>query len=156
MANAPKRLSAEYANMKKTPNPHFSAQPSDSNIQHWTFEITGPEGTYYEKKTYQGTLDFPNDYPFSPPKMVFTKIPFHPNVYIDGKVCISILHAGTDETGYESQSLRWSPVQNITSILMSVLSLLSDPNPDSAANLEASQLYRKDKDAFKAKVQSMA
>jgi ubiquitin-protein ligase len=88
--------------------------------------------------------------------MVFTKIPYHPNVYIDGKVCISILHAGTDETGYESQSLRWSPVQNITSILMSVLSLLSDPNPDSAANLEASQLYRKDKGAFKAKVQGMA
>lgn len=156
MANSSKRLAVEYANMKKTPNAHFQAQPSEMNIQNWTFSITGPEGTYYHNKTYEGILNFPNDYPFSPPTMAFTTIPYHPNVYVDGKVCISILHGGTDETGYELQSMRWSPVQNIQSILMSVLSLLSDPNPDSAANMEASQMYRNDKEAFKAKIQSMS
>lgn len=155
MASPSKRLAAEYANMKKTPNPHYEAHPEEANIQHWTFTIKGPEGTYYENKTYTGTLHFPDNYPFEPPTMKFTKIPFHPNVYADGKVCISILHRGNDETGYESQSIRWSPVQNIGSILMSVLSLLSDPNPDSAANLDASNLYRKSKEEYKEKIQNM-
>ena len=47
-------------------------------------------------------------------------------VYPDGKVCISILHTpGDDPTGYESSSERWSPVQSVEKILLSVLSMLA-------------------------------
>ena len=51
------------------------------------------------------------------------------SVYKDGKVCISILHApGEDPNQYESSSERWSPVQSIEKILLSVISMLAEPN----------------------------
>jgi ubiquitin-conjugating enzyme E2 G1 len=52
-----------------------------------------------------------------------TPVPFHPNVYPDGKVCISILHPPEeDKYGYESAAERWSPVQTPETILISVVS----------------------------------
>jgi len=53
-------------------------------------------------------------------------------------VCISILHApGDDPNMYESSSERWSPVQSVEKILLSVLSMLAEPNDESGANIEA-------------------
>lgn len=58
--------------------------------------------------------------------MRFTSDIFHPNVYADGRVCISILHPpGDDPFNYESSDERWSPVQSVEKILVSVLSILS-------------------------------
>lgn len=48
------------------------------------------------------------------------------SVYPDGRVCISILHApGDDPMGYESSAERWSPVQSVEKILLSVVSMLA-------------------------------
>lgn len=48
------------------------------------------------------------------------------SVYSDGRVCISILHApGDDPMGYESSAERWSPVQSVEKILLSVVSMLA-------------------------------
>lgn len=59
-------------------------------------------------------------------------------VYVDGNVCISILHSpGDDPNQYETSSERWSPVQNVNSILLSVLSMLAEPNIESGANIDA-------------------
>ena len=55
-------------------------------------------------------LNFPRDYPLSPPSMRFLSSMYHPNIYPDGRVCISILHPpGDDPNMYESSSERWSP-----------------------------------------------
>lgn len=63
---------------------------------------------------------------------------YHPNVYDDGTVCISILHApGEDKWGYEKASERWLPVHTVESILVSVISMLSSPNDESPANIDA-------------------
>lgn len=71
--------------------------------------------------------------------MRFTSRIFHPNVYADGRVCISILHApGEDPHMYESSSERWSPVQSVEKILLSVVSMLAEPNAESGANIDAS------------------
>ncbi len=62
--------------------------------------------------------------------MQFTCDIFHPNIYPDGRVCISILHSpGDDPTGYESSAERWSPVQSIEKILLSVVSMLAGEYP---------------------------
>lgn len=64
---------------------------------------------------------------------------FHPNIYPDGRVCISILHPpGEDPNMYESSSERWSPVQSVEKILLSVVSMLAEPNDESGANIDAS------------------
>ncbi len=94
-------------------------------------------------------MTFPSDYPLSPPKMQFICEMFHPNVYPDGRVCISILHApGEDPLGYESISERWSPVQSIEKVLLSVVSMLAEPNDESGANVDAAKMWREDRKRF--------
>jgi ubiquitin-conjugating enzyme E2 G1 len=74
-------------------------------------------------------------------------------VFSNGSVCISILHPPEeDSTGYESASERWSPVQTAATILLSVISMLSSPNDESAANVEAARQWRDDPAGFKKKV----
>lgn len=70
-------------------------------------------------------------------------------VYQDGRVCISILHApGDDPMGYESSAERWSPVQSVEKILLSVVSMLAEPNDESGANVDAAKMWREDRDEF--------
>ena len=58
------------------------------------------------------------------------------------------IRAGEDPTGYEKSSERWSAVQGVEKILLSVMSMLAEPNDESGANVDASKLYREDRDAF--------
>lgn len=81
--------------------------------------------------------------------MKFTSKMFHPNVYQDGLVCISILHApGDDPNGYETPAERWSPVQSVEKVLLSVLSLFAEPNVESAANVDAAKMLRENRSEF--------
>lgn len=109
----------------------------------------GPDSTCYEDGVFSARITFPTDYPLSPPKMQFTCEMFHPNVYPDGRVCISILHApGEDPLGYESISERWSPVQSVEKVLLSVVSMLAEPNDESGANVDAAKMWRQDRQTF--------
>lgn len=77
----------------------------------------------------------------------------HGLVYKSGEVCISILHPPEeDKYGYESAAERWSPVQTPETILLSVISMLSSPNDESPANVEAAALWRDDPKEFKKRV----
>jgi ubiquitin-conjugating enzyme E2 R len=94
-------------------------------------------------------MTFTNNYPYSPPTFKFLRPMFHPNIYPDGKLCISILHApGEDEQSGESAMERWSPLQGVESVLRSVLLLLDDPEVSSPANVDAGVMYRKDRAAY--------
>uniref|UniRef100_A0A7M4EAW2 Ubiquitin-conjugating enzyme E2 G2 n=1 Tax=Crocodylus porosus TaxID=8502 RepID=A0A7M4EAW2_CROPO len=120
-----------------------SAEAAHGRVQ------TGPEDTCFEYGVFPAILSFPLDYPLSPPKMRFTCEMFHPNIYPDGRVCISILHApGDDPMGYESSAERWSPVQSVEKILLSVVSMLAEPNDESGANVDASKMWREDREQF--------
>lgn len=56
----------------------------------------------------------------------------------DGTVCISILHEpGDDKWGYESASERWLPIHTVETIIVSVISMLAEPNDESPANVDA-------------------
>ena len=60
------------------------------------------------------------------------------SVHKDGEVCISILHEpGEDKYGYEKAEERWLPVHTVETILLSVISMISDPNDESPANVDA-------------------
>ena len=96
----------------------------DSDMTKGLAMIRGPPDTPYEGCLLLFSVKFPSDYPFSPPKVFFLtsdgKTRFHPNLYVEGKVCLSIL--GT----YPGPS--WSGTQSLSSVLMSILALL-DNNP---------------------------
>ena len=114
---------------------------------------SGPEDTLYEDGVFRAELEFPKEYPLNPPTMRFTPPLWHPNVYANGKVCISILHApGEDQYGYEKASERWSPVQSVEKVLLSVISMLAEPNDESPANIDAAKQWREDRPAFEAAV----
>jgi len=113
--------------------------PSDLMI--WNAKISGPPETPFEKGVFDIILRFDTDYPVKPPSVKFLTPMFHPNIYRDGKICVDIL-----------QSSEWTPAQNIRTILLSIVSLLMDPNPASPANREAAELYNKDQTAYGIKV----
>lgn len=71
-------------------------------------------------------------------------------------MCISILHEpGEDQYGYEKPEERWLPVHTVETIMLSVISMLSSPNSDSPANLEAAKEHREQPDLFKKKIQRL-
>lgn len=89
-------------------------------------------------------MKFLQDYPYQPPTFRFlTNNITHPNVYRDGNLCISILHRpGDDEQSGELASERWNVLHGVESVLRSVLLLMDDPEINSAANVDASVMYR--------------
>jgi ubiquitin-protein ligase len=100
----------------------FSAGLNGDDLFNWSVCIMGPEGSLYEGGIFQASLQFPHSYPDNPPVMRFITPIFHPNIWPDGKVCISILHApGEDPLNPQEQaSERWLPIHNVFSICMSV------------------------------------
>ena len=71
--------------------------------------------------------------------MVFRALLGESAVYPDGRVCISILHSPVaDEMSGELPQERWLPTQNPTTVMLSVISMLNDPNFSSPANVDAS------------------
>ncbi|XP_065656072.1 ubiquitin-conjugating enzyme E2 G2 isoform X2 [Hydra vulgaris] len=145
-----KRLMAEYRQLTINPSDGILAGPAnEENFFEWEALIRGPDGTPFSGGVFVAKLIFPHDYPLSPPKMRFQSEMFHPNIYTDGRVCISILHApGDDPMGYETSAERWSPVQSVEKILLSVVSLLAEPNDESPANVDASKIWRDDREKF--------
>jgi ubiquitin-conjugating enzyme E2 R len=99
-------------------------------------------------------MTFTDKYPYSPPTFKFLRPIYHPNIYPDGRVCISILHPpGEDEQSGELASERWSPLQGVESVLRSVLLLLDDPEIASPANVDAGVMYRDNRALYNSKAQ---
>ncbi|PNF30803.1 Ubiquitin-conjugating enzyme E2 R1 [Cryptotermes secundus] len=97
---------------------------------------------------FQAHMKFPPDYPYSPPSIRFLTKVWHPNVYENGDLCISILHPPVDDPqSGELPCERWNPTQNVRTILLSVISLLNEPNTFSPANVDASVMYRRWRDS---------
>lgn len=147
-------LRKQLKDLTRNPVDGFSAGlVDDSNVFEWQVTIIGPPDTLYEGGFFNAIMSFPSNYPNSPPSVRFTSEMWHPNVYPDGRVCISILHApGDDPNGYELASERWSPVHTVETILLSIISMLSGPNDESPANIDAAKEWRDHREDFKKKV----
>lgn len=98
-------------------SPGISAFPDiDGNLLSWTGTIVGPSATPYEGLTFKLAFRFPTNYPFAPPAVLFKTPIYHPNVDFSGRICLDILKD------------KWSAVYNVQSVLLSVQSLLGEPN----------------------------
>ena len=151
-------LMKQFKELQKDPSPMFSAGlVEDNDIFKWRVTIIGPTGTPYEGGVFPAILEFPPTYPNNPPTMKFICPMFHPNINSTGEVCISILHPpGKDQYDYEDSSERWLPIHTVESILVSVVSMLSDPNPESPMNVEAAKLLRNDPKEYNRRVRRTA
>jgi len=145
-----KLLQNQFKKIQSEPVEGIAVELSDDNLHEWKVYIEGPKETFYEGGIFQLAMKFPPDYPMSPPTVTFISEFWHPNVYTDGKVCISILHPpGVDEMSGELPEERWLPTQTVTTILLSIISLLSAPNTSSPANVDASVEWRKNPASYK-------
>lgn len=169
---ASKRLFQEYKALTVDPPEGITAGPvNEDDLFVWEAIIQGPEGTPFEGGVFPAELKFPKDYPLMPPTMKFTCDLWHPNgtlqsldllvgslltltlVYPNGVVCISILHPpGDDPNHYESASERWSPIQSVEKILISVMSMIAEPNDESPANIDAAKMWRERRPEFEERV----
>mmetsp|Transcript_1514 Transcript_1514/g.4387 ORF Transcript_1514/g.4387 Transcript_1514/m.4387 type:complete len:168 (-) Transcript_1514:396-899(-) len=150
-------LRRQLAELNKNPIDLVSVGlTDDEDVYDWEVMIMGPDGTLYEGGFFKARLTFPKDFPNMPPAMKFVSEMWHPNVYEDGKVCISILHPPGEDAmnAQESADMRWRPILGVEQILISVISMLSDPNDESPANLDAAVMWRNDRPAFKKKVRA--
>ncbi|PPQ68982.1 hypothetical protein CVT25_009167 [Psilocybe cyanescens] len=152
-------LARQFEALRKTPDSGFSVGLfEEDNYYEWKVLIIGPPDTLYEGGFLEARLSFPQEFPLLPPKMQFITEMHHPNIYKDGTVCISILHApGEDQYGYEDAGERWMPVHTAESILVSVISLLSSdtPNLDSPANVDVAKQIRTNPAAYKKEVRRL-
>ncbi|KAG6763665.1 hypothetical protein POTOM_031098 [Populus tomentosa] len=159
-------LQKQLRDLCKKPVDGFSAGLVDeSDVFEWSVSIMGPPDTLYEGGFFNAIMSFPKNYPNSPPTVRFTSEMWHPNgecfssvivnpiFYPDGKVCISILHPpGDDPNGYELATERWSPVHTVESIVLSIISMLSGPNDESPANVDAAKQWRDSREEFRKRV----
>ncbi|KAK2807595.1 hypothetical protein FQN51_000028 [Onygenales sp. PD_10] len=131
--------------------PWVNIELNNDDIFNWNIAliVLNPESLFYGGY-FKATMTFPPNYPFSPPGFKFNTPIFHPNIYVDGRLCISILHSpGEDEMSGESAAERWSPAQRVESVLISILSLLDDPEVSSPANVDAGIVLRRDPEKYK-------
>lgn len=152
MASSPAAVKALQLELKKIlaePVEGFRVKLlDDGDLFLWEVAIFGPPGTLYEGGYFKAHMKFPNDYPYSPPTVRFVTKMWHPNVYESGDVCISILHPPVDDPqSGELPSERWNPTQTVRTVLLSVISLLNEPNTFSPANVDASVMFRKWKES---------
>eukprot|EP01066_Platyproteum_vivax_P000550 Platyproteum_vivax@DN1060_c0_g1_i1.p1 len=126
----------------------------DTSFFKWRVCFEGPPDTLYEGGIFNALLTFPDDFPNSPPDMRFETEMWHPNIYPDGRVCISILHpAGSDQFNeQETPEERWRPILGVEAILVSVISMLGEPNLDSPANIDAARDLKEDLEGYKKRV----
>lgn len=129
-----KKLQNELFQLITTPTLGVSAFPeSEKDLSKWIGTIEGIENTPYEGLSYKISIQFPIDYPYEPPIIRFNKFAmFHPNVDKNGNICLDILKHN------------WSPIFNIRTILLSLQSLLGEPNTESPMNIEAAKLWGRD------------
>ncbi|KAF2678978.1 hypothetical protein K458DRAFT_315465 [Lentithecium fluviatile CBS 122367] len=123
----------------------------NDNVLEWSVAliVLNPDSLYYGGY-FKAKLSFPKNYPYSPPDFKFIRPLYHPNIYPDGRLCISILHPpGDDEMSGELAQERWTPVQRVESVLISILSLLDDPEVSSPANVDAGVMLRNNPTQYK-------
>nr|CAG4638066.1 EOG090X0DZY [Chydorus sphaericus] len=124
-----KRLQQELLSLMMSGDKGISAFPDGDDVFSWIGTIYGPEGTVFEGLSYKLSLTFPNGYPFTAPTVKFVTPCFHPNVDAHGNICLDILKD------------KWSALYDVRTILLSIQSLLGDPNNDSPLNGQAATLW---------------
>ncbi|KAI8592528.1 ubiquitin-conjugating enzyme E2 [Geranomyces variabilis] len=141
-ATVAKRLQNELMTLMMAPTPGISAFPDGDDLMNWTATITGPAGTVYENLSYKLAMKFPPSYPYSVPTVLFKTTCYHPNVDMRGNICLDILKT------------KWSAVYTVQTILVSIQSLLGEPNNDSPLNDEAADLWANQEEFRKKVVQA--
>lgn len=132
-----RRIAKELNDLAKDPPSNISGGPvKDDDLFHWNALIVGPSESPYHGGVFSLDIHFPQNYPFRPPKITFITKIFHPNIDQNGNICLDILGE------------QWSPALTLSRLLLSISSLLNDPNPDDPLRVDAAEMYKHNRGKF--------
>ena len=117
------RIKSDIKGIVTNPPQGIFALPDENNVRIMRVMVTGPSGTPYHGGIFSFLVGFPSDYPMNPPKVKCLTTGgntacFNPNIYANGKVCLSILGTWSGPG--------WSPAMNLSSVVVSIQSLLNE------------------------------
>jgi len=130
MASALRRVQKELKEVTKDPPANCSAGPVGEDLMKWKGSIIGPTGSPYHGGVFHLDIQFPKEYPFKPPLIKFATKIYHCNVNETGGICLDILKDN------------WSPALTVAKVLLSICSLLTDPNPNDPLMAQIAQQYK--------------
>jgi ubiquitin-conjugating enzyme E2 D/E len=128
------RIKKELEDIKKNAPSNCSAGPVEDDLFEWQATIMGPKDSPYEGGLFYLRIHFTKDYPFKPPKIHFITKIYHCNVNSSGGICLDILKK------------EWSPALTISKVLLSICSLMTDPNPDDPLVTSIADLYKSNRE----------
>jgi len=137
MTSNSKRLQRELMDIKKSDDLNFvNIEADDNNLQHWKGLLV-PESSAYNKGAWKVDIEFPNEYPFKPPKLSFKTKIYHPNIDEEGQVCLPIL-----------LSENWKPLTKIEEVIRALVSLIDHPETDHPLRADLAEEYIKEREKF--------
>ncbi|KAL1918903.1 uncharacterized protein VTP21DRAFT_2284 [Calcarisporiella thermophila] len=115
--------------------------PDPQDVLNFNLSIT-PDESFYKGGIFRFTFSINNNYPHDPPKVRCVQKIYHPNIDLEGNVCLNILRED------------WKPVLNLNSIMVGLQYLFLEPNPDDPLNKEAAEDLRLNRHSFEYNVRS--
>jgi ubiquitin-conjugating enzyme E2 D/E len=131
-----KRINKELIELRDDPPSSCSAGPLNDNLFEWQATLLGPEDCPYQGGIFYLHIHLPQNYPFSPPKIKFQTRIFHPNINSTGAICLDTL------------STNWSPALTLSKVLLSISSLLTDPNPSDPLVPSIATMYKDNREKY--------
>lgn len=133
-----RRIQRELEELRRDPPAGCSAGPVGDDMFLWEGVLMGPPDSPFAGGIFNLTIRFPTDYPFKQPHVQFVTPIFHPNINKAGGICLDILKH------------QWSPALTISKVLLSIQSMLTDPNPDDPLMPDIALMYKNDRAAYDA------
>mmetsp|Transcript_53565 Transcript_53565/g.81279 ORF Transcript_53565/g.81279 Transcript_53565/m.81279 type:complete len:153 (-) Transcript_53565:26-484(-) len=134
-STAQRRIQKELAEISLDPPSNCSAGPKGDNLFEWVATIMGPAESPYAGGVFFLDIQFPPDYPFKSPRVIFKTRIYHCNINSKGEICLDILKDN------------WSPALTISKVILSICSLLTDCNPHDPLVGSIAQQYLTDEEA---------
>ena len=134
--NVKARIGKELKDMVNEPPSNCSAGPSEDCLFKWNATIMGPSDSPYENGVFILDIFIPEDYPLKPPNYIFKTKIYHPNINASGSICLDILKNN------------WNPSLTISKILLSICSLLNEPNANDPLVPDIANLYNTNRQLY--------
>ncbi|XP_034822507.1 ubiquitin-conjugating enzyme E2 U isoform X2 [Pan paniscus] len=132
-------LHRDFCDLKENNYKGITARPVSEDMMEWEVEIEGLQNSVWQGLVFQLTIHFTSEYNYAPPVVKFITIPFHPNDPHTGQPCIDFL----------DNPEKWNTNYTLSSILLALQVMLSNPVLENPVNLEAARILVKDESLYR-------